>query len=54
MTDQDYAAALDEIERLLNDPLVYLEPGRVWTLLDAVAANAPPLVPGGAEARQFA
>ena len=54
MTDQDYAAALDEIERLLNDPLVYLEPGRVWTLLDAVAAKSRGVVPGSAQGRHLA
>ena len=38
MTDQDYARALDELDRLLNDPDVDLEPARVWALLAEVSA----------------
>jgi hypothetical protein len=37
MTQQDLEHKLDEVERLLNDPAVELEPTRVWTLLDEVA-----------------
>jgi hypothetical protein len=33
MTDMDYAHKLDELERLLNDPDVPMEPARVWSLL---------------------
>ena len=33
MTESDYSRKLDELDRLLNDPDVRLEPGRVWTLL---------------------
>jgi len=39
MTDQDYARALDELDRLLNDPDVDLEPARVWALLAEVSAG---------------
>ncbi|HEY0420209.1 MAG TPA: peptide chain release factor 1 [Acetobacteraceae bacterium] len=38
MTETDYTSRLDEIDRLLNDPDVTLEPARVWSLLDELAA----------------
>jgi hypothetical protein len=37
MTQKDLEQKLDEVERLLNDPDVQLEPSRVWSLLDEVA-----------------
>ncbi len=37
MTELDYQAKLLELERLLNDPGVDMEPSRVWSLLDEVA-----------------
>jgi len=37
MTQQDFERKLEEVERLLNDPAVELEPARVWLLLDEVA-----------------
>jgi hypothetical protein len=33
MTDVEYAHKLDELDRLLNDPDVPIEPVRVWSLL---------------------
>lgn len=36
MTQQDFERKLDEVDRLLNDPAVQLEPGRVWSLLAEV------------------
>ncbi len=39
MTDSEYARKLDELERLLNDPEVHMEPARVWSLLDEIAAQ---------------
>jgi hypothetical protein len=36
MTERDYDRKLDELERLLNDPDVNLEPARVWSLLAEV------------------
>jgi hypothetical protein len=39
MTQQDLEQKMDEVERLLNDPDVELEPSRVWTLLDEVATR---------------
>ncbi len=37
MTDLEYARKLDEVDRLLNDPDVPMEPGRVWSLLAEIA-----------------
>jgi hypothetical protein len=42
MTDADYADKLDEIERMLNDPDVPMQPGRVWTLLAEIAERETP------------
>jgi hypothetical protein len=39
MTQKDLEQKLDEVERLLNDPDVQLEPSRVWSLLDEVASR---------------
>ncbi len=33
MTDVEYTRMLDELDRLLNDPDVPIEPSRVWSLL---------------------
>lgn len=33
MTDQDYDRKLDELDRLLNDPDVSMQPARIWSLL---------------------
>ncbi|MDR3538189.1 MAG: hypothetical protein P4L71_16970 [Acetobacteraceae bacterium] len=37
MTDDEYARKLDELDRLLNDPDVSMEPARVWSLLAEVS-----------------
>jgi hypothetical protein len=37
MTDTDYARMIDEVDRLINDPDVPMEPGRVWSLLAEIA-----------------
>ena len=48
MTDRDYDAKLDELDRLLNDADSKLEPARVWSLLaeisqrDGQQAVSPP------------
>jgi hypothetical protein len=42
MTQKDVDQKLDEVERLLNDPDVQLEPWRVWSLMDEVARQPPP------------
>jgi ribosomal protein L12E/L44/L45/RPP1/RPP2 len=33
MTQDEYARKLDELDHLLNDPDVPLDPSRVWSLL---------------------
>ncbi len=33
MTDNEYARKVDELDRLLNDPDVTMQPARVWSLL---------------------
>ncbi len=40
MTDPEYARRLDEIDRLLNDPAVPMQPARVWLLLDDLHQRA--------------
>jgi hypothetical protein len=46
MTDAEYSRKLDELDRLLNDPDVPMEPAKVWSLLaelaqrDALGARA--------------
>lgn len=39
MTDGDTAAKLDELDRILNDPDVPMEPARVWTILAEIAEH---------------
>jgi len=33
MTDAEYAGKLEELDRLLNDPDVPMQPARIWALL---------------------
>lgn len=37
MTECEYKRKLDEIDRLLNDPEVSLDPAKVWNLLAEIA-----------------
>ncbi len=37
MTDAEYARKLDELDRLLNDPDVPMEPAKVWSLMAEIA-----------------
>lgn len=37
MADDDYREKLDELDRLLNDPDVPMQPERVWSLLAEIA-----------------
>ena len=37
MTDAEYARKLAELDRLLNDPDVPMEPAKVWSLLAELA-----------------
>jgi len=41
MTDADYARKLDELDRLLNDPDVPMQPRRIWALLADVSRFVP-------------
>lgn len=42
MQDEEYQRKLDELDRLLNDPEVPMEPLRVWSLLAELAHPARP------------
>ena len=48
MTEADYERKLDELDRLLNDPDVPMEPSRVWSLL-AEIAQLDIIAPRGAD-----
>ncbi|HYZ21819.1 MAG TPA: peptide chain release factor 1 [Rhodopila sp.] len=37
MSDADFARKLDELDRLLNDPDVPMQPDRIWSLLADVS-----------------
>ncbi len=37
MTQADYERKVDEVDRLLNDPDVPMEPARIWLLLAEIA-----------------
>ncbi len=37
MTDTEYNRKLDELDRLLNDPAVPMQPSRIWALMDEIA-----------------
>lgn len=39
MTDLDYARKLEELDRLLNDPDVPMQPERVWSLLAEISEH---------------
>jgi hypothetical protein len=39
MTDQDYARKLAELDRLLNDPDVPMQPAHVWSLLAEISRH---------------
>jgi hypothetical protein len=47
MTETDYARKLDEVDRLLNDPNVRMEPARVWSLLAELAQREPAVAAAG-------
>jgi hypothetical protein len=52
MTDREYSRKLDELDRLLNDPDVPMQPDRIWSLLadvslPEVTAKFHPPVPSG-------
>ena len=37
MTQEEYARKLDELDRLLNDPDVPIQPARIWSLLAEIS-----------------
>ncbi len=39
MTETDMDHKLDELDRLLNDPDVPMEPNRVWSLLAEISGH---------------
>lgn len=41
MTDTEYDRKLDELDRLLNDPEVQMEPARIWSLLAEITDRGP-------------
>lgn len=45
MSESEYNARLNELDRILNDPEVPMEPARVWSLLAEIAGREAP-VPG--------
>ena len=45
MTDQECARKLDELDRLLNDPDVPMDPSRVWSLLADLSQTAAAAMP---------
>ena len=41
MSRSEYVAKCNEVERLLNDPSISLDPLRIWSLLSELAGAAP-------------
>jgi len=39
MTEEEYARKLEELDRLLNDPDVPIQPARIWSLLEQIAGE---------------
>lgn len=39
MTNAEYSRKLDELDRLLNDPDVPMQPGRIWSLLAEITCH---------------
>ncbi|GGC30970.1 hypothetical protein GCM10011504_06510 [Siccirubricoccus deserti] len=39
MTEREFQAKLAELDRLLNDPEIRMDPDRVWTLLAEISAR---------------
>ena len=40
MTNDDYVQKLDELDRLLNDPGVPMQPILIWRMLDEISTHA--------------
>jgi hypothetical protein len=43
MTETEYARKLDELDRLLNDPDVPMQPSLVWSLLAEISRHDLPV-----------
>jgi hypothetical protein len=39
MTEREYQAKLAELDRLLNDPEIRMDPDRVWALLAEISTQ---------------
>ncbi len=39
MSDSEYERKLDELDRLLNDPEIPMQPARVWSLLAEISRH---------------
>lgn len=39
MTDEDYSRKLDEVDRVLNDPNVPIQPALIWRLLAEISKH---------------
>ncbi|MBW8268439.1 hypothetical protein [Caldovatus aquaticus] len=50
MTDLEFESKLAELDRLLNDPDVQLDPHRIWALLAELSAHELRLRPMAASA----
>ena len=48
MTQADYTRKIDELDRLLNDPDVQLEPVRIWALLAEMQQTTQRPIPSDA------
>ncbi|MCI0756972.1 peptide chain release factor 1 [Teichococcus vastitatis] len=48
MSERDMEAKLLELDRLLNDPEVRMDPHRVWSLLQEISTAGKPAVPRAA------
>ena len=42
MTEPDFEAKLAELDQLLNDPEVRMDPDRVWTILSEISGKDAP------------
>ena len=45
MSEAEFEAKLSELDRLLNDPEVKMDPHRVWSLLAEISRQAAPARP---------
>ena len=50
VTELDYETKLEELDRLLNDPDVPMQPGRIWSLLAEIEEYASPAPTRGTRA----